>query len=498
MKLTELLSAWMPVSTVDCNITGLRNDSRQIKSGDLFIAYPGAVVDGRQYIRQAIQAGAAAVVYDPVECPDKDVLLNEIPCLPMSNLASQLGAIANRFYDYPSRTLEVTGVTGTNGKTTIAYQLAQAHGLLGRKSAYVGTLGQGDVHALQPLMNTTPDALCLQQLFYDYNQRGVKRVCMEVSSHALSQGRVAQIDFNQAIYTNLSHEHLDYHQTMALYAEAKAILFSMPTLKWAVINQDDAYGGLMGTQLPEQCQKLTYGMSRRCDIWASNIKISMTGSTFDVATPWGMHHIYIKALGSFNVYNSLAVFSSLLAYGYRAIDVVPVMAKLQASPGRMEVVLQEPCVIVDYAHTPDALENVLTTLVQLKAAASSSAGVKPGRLWVVFGCGGDRDKTKRSIMGRIASQYADVVILTSDNPRTEEPSSIIADIAMGVSARNNAITLIDRAQAIQYALQNASPQDVVLIAGKGHEAYQQIGHERFEFSDQDVVRKSFVDVSNVD
>ena len=480
MKLSDLLSPWCKAIIPDCTISGLHNDSRQIKPGYLFFAYPGIVADGRLHCQQAILSGAVAVVYEPEALPESFVFSNQAVYVPVSQLASKLAAIASRFYDYPTRALTVTGVTGTNGKTTIAYQLAQAYAALGSKAAYIGTLGQGDVSALQPVGNTTPDALCLQHLFYDYKCHDVKHVCMEVSSHALVQQRVASIDFTQAIYTNLSHEHLDYHQTIEAYAQAKSLLFAVPTLKYAVINHDDAYAALMVAKLPATCKKLTYGLNDGADVRAHNLNITMAGSTFDVTSPWGLYSVRVKVLGAFNVYNSLAVFASLMADGYPVEDVVNVMAHLNASPGRMELVAQEPCVIVDYAHTPDALENVLSTLSELKQ----------GRLWVVFGCGGDRDKTKRPMMGRIADQYADHVIITSDNPRSEDPVKIIEDIAAGTIDPSGITKIIDRKQAIHDALSRADKLDIILIAGKGHEDYQQIGQERFVFSDQDVVRKA--------
>lgn len=476
MKLSDLLHS---VSTLpDCDILGLHNDSRQIKPGYLFIAYPGAAVDGRLYYEQAIRAGAVAVAYEPEHLPASFIHSDQAVFVAIPQLAQKLAELASRFYNHPSHTLSVTGITGTNGKTTIAYQLAQAYNQLGSHAAYIGTLGQGDVQALQPLGNTTPDALCLQQLFHDYQQQKITHVCMEVSSHALAQQRVAHIDFTQAIYTNLTHDHLDYHETMQAYAHAKAQLFAMPTLKLAVINYDDAYGSLMAANVPSSCRKLTYGLNEGADVRALNIQVTMTGSTFDVISPWGLHSVHVKALGTFNIYNSLAVFTSLLAQGYAVNDVMSVMAKLNPSPGRMELVGQAPCVIVDYAHTPDALENVLSTLTQLKQA----------RLWVVFGCGGDRDRAKRPMMGNIASQYADVVIITSDNPRTEDPQAIIDEVASGIAGGAEVVKLLDRKQAIEHALRMANAQDIILIAGKGHEAYQQIGDKRFDFSDQAVVR----------
>lgn len=476
MKLAELMQPWTTIQLPDCELSGLHNDSRQIKPGFLFFAYPGAAADGRFYIQQAMNAGATAIVYEPDAWDSQ--LPAELPCIPLPGLATRLAEIANRFYGEPSKKLKVTGVTGTNGKTTIAYQLAQAHALLGSKSTYIGTIGQGDVTALEALNNTTPDALCLQQLFHGYVENSVQQVCMEVSSHALSQGRVDCIDFQQAIFTNLSHEHLDYHQNMSNYAAAKALLFAKPTLKWAIINQDDAYSQFMqGTA--DSCQTISYGINEGALVRALHWEVSLKGTHLVLSSPWGEQELLINALGFFNIYNTLAVFASLLVSGYPVEAVVTTIAKLKAAPGRMEIVSHEPYTIVDYAHSPDALENVLLTLQK----------VKQGRIIVVFGCGGDRDKTKRPMMGKIASQYADIVIITSDNPRTEDPLQIIASIESGISDQSNLYKISDRKQAIAKAIALADKEDIIVVAGKGHEAYQQIGHVRYPFSDQEVIHQ---------
>lgn len=483
MELNQLLKPWMQQEISNCELNDIKNDSRLIQKGDLFIAYPGAASDGRLYIDKAVQSGAVAVVYDPDNLPASFKLPVSVPCVPVPYLAAQLAPIAKRFYQEPGKSLTVTGVTGTNGKTTIAYQLAQAHELLGQKSAYIGTIGQGTVHELKPLDNTTPDALCLQKLLFQYQQKGIKQVSMEVSSHALSQHRVDSIDFNQALFTNLTLDHLDYHHTMQAYGEAKAMLFAREELQWAIINQDDEYQDLMSRSIMPRVKKITYGMGSSCDVKAVKWHSDLNGTAIEVFSPWGMHELNINALGQFNIYNSLAVFSSLMASGYAADKVAQVMSRLNAAPGRMEIVANSPYVLVDYAHTPDALENVLTTLNQLKK----------GRLWVIFGCGGDRDKTKRPVMGKAASRYADKIVITSDNPRSEDPSVIIDEVAQGIPSSASVIKLINREEAIAHALQGAEKDDIILIAGKGHEAYQQIGSEKRVFSDQEVVRRLIKD-----
>lgn len=260
MKFTELMRPWITIRDSDCEILGLHNDSRQIKPGFLFFAYPGALTDGRFYIPHAESAGAVGLVYEPEDWPTACQLPKALPCVALPGLAKKLGGIASRFYGQPTKKLTLTGVTGTNGKTTIAYQLAQAHDLLGEQSAYIGTIGQGNVTSLQPLLNTTPDALCLHQLMYSYHQNGIKQVCMEVSSHALDQRRVDNIDFHHAIFTNLSHEHLDYHQNMEAYAAAKAMLFANPALKVAILNQDDSYSQIMQANVSKSCQIISYGI----------------------------------------------------------------------------------------------------------------------------------------------------------------------------------------------------------------------------------------------
>ncbi len=479
MKLTQLLQAWLNQDINDCDIKDIKNDSRLIQAGDLFIAYPGAVADGRKFIEKAVAEGAVAIAYDPVNFPSTISLPTSVPCVAINHLAEHLAAIAQKFFSNPSHSLRVTGVTGTNGKTTIAYQLAQAHSLLQRKAAYIGTIGQGEVHQLQLLENTTPDALCLQSLLHHYLETGIKEVCMEVSSHALSQHRVDAIEFKQAIFTNLSLDHLDYHHTMEAYAEAKAMLFANEHLETVIINHDDPYQELMLQAVQAQVKIISYGMNQESDVYVAEWKSDMQGTVMELVSPWGRHQIIIQALGQFNIYNCLAIFTSLMASGYPVEQVVDVMAQLKAAPGRMEIVAKSPYVLVDYAHTPDALENVLTTLHQLKK----------GNLWVIFGCGGDRDKSKRPIMGKAASDYADKVIVTSDNPRSENPEQIINEIIQGIPSSRQMTKLSNREEAIAYALTNAEQEDIILIAGKGHEAYQQIGSTKHVFSDQEVVKK---------
>lgn len=481
MQLSFLLAPWNEKISRDCDIRGLQNDSRKVTAGDLFFAYPGAIADGRLFMTKAVEAGAVALVYDPFGMPETLLLPENIACIPVANLASQLAAIAARFYGNAANTLCISGVTGTNGKTTIAWQLAQAHALLGQKSAYMGTLGQGETTHLEALDNTTPDALCIQKLLYNYQNSKIRYLCMEVSSHALCLHRVDSVKFTQAIFTNLTHDHLDFHKTMQDYAQAKARLFAWPDLETAIINNDDDYAPMMKKALGANVRQLTYGLGEGALVRASAWTSDMRGTTVSVDSPWGRHQLTLNSLGKFNIYNGLAVFASLLASAYPIEDILAIMPKLQAAPGRMEVVAKNPCVIVDYAHTPDALENSLTTLNALKE----------GRLWVIFGCGGDRDKAKRPLMGKAAEKYADTMVITSDNPRSEKPEAIIDDIMQGLHPDTQALGMVNRETAIRHALDHASEKDIILIAGKGHEAWQQIGAVRYAFSDQDIVREYF-------
>lgn len=473
MKLSELLAPWMPVMT-DCEVLGIEQDSRKVKWGDLFLAYPGTAFDGRLFIDAAFEQGAVVALYEPQDWPH----LTDPRCVPFENLLQLRGEIASRFFNHPSQKIEVIGVTGTNGKTTIAYLLAQAYTRLKRPAVYLGTLGFGTPGAISSTGLTTPDPVLLQSLLAKTYSEGTQALCMEVSSHALSQGRVNGVMFKGAIFTNLTHDHLDYHHTMDAYAEAKAQLFSHTELSFVVINQDDAYAEVMKRHVAPATKIYTYGLNATSDIYASNIVLHRHGSAFTLHSPWGEYDIQIKLIGAFNVYNSLAVIASLVAAGFDMNEVTRLMPELSASPGRMEIVHEHPCVVVDYAHTPDALENALKTLRELKESS----------LCVVFGCGGDRDKTKRPLMGEIASRYADRVMITSDNPRTEDPLVIIEEIQAGVIQGQNPVTQEqDRKKAIFSMLKSVEKEDIVLIAGKGHEDYQQIGFNRYPFSDQAVV-----------
>ncbi len=482
MKLHKLLANWADINFLDKEVIDLENDSRKVSQGTLFFAYPGAVTDGRNYIDNAISNGACAVLYEPRDF--KITKSYAIPVIPIENLKDKLAEIAARFYSNPTEFMQVIGVTGTNGKTTVAYQLAKAYQLLGIKSAYIGTIGQGKVDALQQLDNTTPDGICLQKLFNEYLNLHIKQVCIEASSHALAEGRTNNVAFKQAIYTNLSHEHLDFHHTMQEYAAAKAKLFAVNSLRNAVINIDDAYADVMINASAKNCLVTTYALYKEADFQAVNCVYSLEGCKFTVKSKYGEVALVIQGIGEFNVYNSLAIFASLMYYDYPIQDVVEVIQKLTPVNGRMELVLKHPYVFVDYSHTPDALENALLALVNIKEKSNNT-----GKIWVVFGCGGDRDTSKRPLMGKIACKYADEVIVTSDNPRTEDPLRIISDICKGFPEDKKVNKILNRRDAILFAMAHAGENDTILIAGKGHEEYQIIGREKFDFSDKKVVQE---------
>lgn len=490
MKLKTLLMPWCANIEIheDCDITGLANDSRSVKKGDIFFAYKGALADGRCYIESAIKNGATAIIYEPEEFDLSVALKNNVhtvPMIPMSFIFSNLGLIAARFYADPTSKLNVIGVTGTSGKTTIAYLLAQAFNLLGEKAVYIGTLGFGEPFALETLINTTPDGLFLQKFFADCVEKKVRHVCMEVSSHALFEGRVNGVHFSTAIFTNLSHEHLDFHKTMQAYKAAKAILFAKHDLKTIIINADDEASAYMQAVISAPLAKvIRYGIYSQSsltviaddiDCTAENLRFILKVRDF---SKFSTIECSAPMRGIFNIYNLLAVISCLLSHGFSILSLQNILPKLKSAPGRFELVLDKPTVIVDFAHKPAALENVLKTIKTMNS----------GRLILVFGCGGDRDKTKRPIMGKLASHYADFIILTNDNPRTEDPDEIIEQIQAGIDNSKFVYKILNRRAAIKHALSLARENDVVLIAGKGHENYQEIGHKRFVFSDQKVVR----------
>ncbi|AZU54937.1 UDP-N-acetylmuramoyl-L-alanyl-D-glutamate--2,6-diaminopimelate ligase [Ralstonia pseudosolanacearum] len=472
----------------------LTSDTRKLKTGDVFVAYVLGNVrqrgDGRPHIPQAIEAGVSAVLAEahgyvvPADAPAR--------ILPVDGLSELAGPLAAQWYAVPGPdALRVIGVTGTNGKTSCSQWIAQALSRQGERCAVVGTLGTGFVDALVATGFTTPDAIQLQHSLADLHRAGARAVAMEVSSHGLEQGRADGTRFDIALFTNLTQDHLDYHGTMAEYELAKARLFGWPGLRAAVINRDDAAGGRLLAGLRAGIEAVEYGIDgeaaaqRGAGHWlrATNVRAHRTGTTFDVDGSFGRATVHSPMVGLFNVSNQLGVLGVLLMAGMPWQDALARLEKLQPVSGRMERFGGEdgPLVVVDYAHTPDALEQTLRALAPI-------TGARGGKLWAVFGCGGDRDPGKRPQMGAIAERLAQHVVLTSDNPRSEDPQLILDMIADGMEDPRLAIQIEDRAAAILHAVRHADVHDVIVVAGKGHESTQEIAGRKRPFSDQEHVR----------
>lgn len=480
-RLADLLAGLSRVS-VEQNVAvgGIAVDSRGVRHGDVFFACNGGRVHGMSFAAEALARGAVAVVFEPT--PGLNVTPLGVPCLPVDHLSRHLGDIAARFCDHPSARLTMYGVTGTDGKTSVSHFVAQALG--DQSCGLIGTLGYGLPDQLVQHGHTTPDALSLQQILARLYDAGSAAAAMEVSSHALDQCRVGGIEFDVAIFTNLGRDHLDYHGTVEAYGAAKRRLFERRGLRAAVINVDDAYAPELLRVLPAGCQSIGYGRTVQsgCDhhLKLDAIEAGMTGITAVVSSDLGSARVESRLLGSFNAYNLLATLGALIGGGFGFQEAVQRLSRAQPVAGRMEAFGGEgkPLVVVDYAHTPQALRTVLSSL---------RAHCK-GRLWCVFGCGGDRDAGKRPLMGRAAEELADRVILTNDNPRSESPGSILEQIASGLSDPLAAKVIPDRASAIESAVLQAMPGDIVLIAGKGHESVQIIGTQSLPFSDRAQVR----------
>jgi UDP-N-acetylmuramoyl-L-alanyl-D-glutamate--2,6-diaminopimelate ligase len=484
VPLSRLLAGIAPVSR-DVGVCDLTLDSRQVRSGGAFLACRGARRHGLDFAAEVARRGALAILWEPdgvVRPPqlDSSIVLAEVPAL--SRHASEL---ADRFFAAPSRALDVIGVTGTNGKTTCAWLLAQALDACGRPAAYLGTLGSQFAGALVAGEMTTPDAITAQRELAVFRARGARAVAMEVSSHGLAQGRVAAVRFDAAVFTNLTRDHLDFHGDMQGYGAAKASLFERQEVRLRVLNTDDAFGAQLAAR-PAFAGRIACSRAARpaagtgSHVFARGIEFSAQGTHFELDSSFGTARISTALLGEFNVDNVLAVLAVLLGSGIGPQQAAMAASRLAAPPGRLETFARAdgPTVVVDYAHTPDALDNALAVLRRHCS----------GRLTVVFGCGGDRDRGKRSEMGAIAARRADAIVLTDDNPRSEDGDAIIADIRAGVGAAPHAV-IRDRAAAISEAVRGARAGDVVLVAGKGHEDYQLSGGVKRAFSDREVVRE---------
>ena len=481
-------------------------DSRQIESGDIFFAYPvghgNALRDGRQFIDTALQKGAAAVVFDSVGA-DADYL-DHPQCIAIENLAEKVGKFCAQWYSEPSKQLQVIGVTGTNGKTSITQWLANALDQPNHRTAVLGTLGTGFPGSLEKTGYTTPDAPKLQTQLKQLLDAGAKQVAMEVSSHALQQERVAGTTFHCAVFTNLSQDHLDYHGSMTNYAEAKAKLFSQPGLEHAVVNLDDPFGRELAMNLLARDELRVWAYALNSSAFKGFEKFGdrlqriyavdsvLNGFGYDSVFTYegvGKNSLHIPLLGEFNLSNALAVWTTLLTQGLTRDEASKCVGQLQPVIGRMELISlgksqksEGPLAVVDYAHTPDALQKTLQALLPI-------AQQRGGKLWCVFGCGGDRDSGKRSQMGTVVANIADQIIITSDNPRSEDPEAIMEMIHQGIhSSSANVQVIADRAVAIMAAIRHADIKDVVLVAGKGHETSQEIKGKRFDFSDQEHIR----------
>lgn len=472
-------------------------DSRQIKTGDAFIALVGIKVDGRDFIAKAIELDVTAILVEADKNWQGIDWLGKVPVIAVENLPEKVSEIAGRFFADPSKRIPLIGITGTNGKTTCSLLAAQLMAGLQQKSGVVGTIGYGlvDAKSIAPVSQqlglltstglTTPDPIALQRILAELVNAGASSIAIEVSSHSLQQKRVAGLHFSHAIFTNLTQDHLDYHGDLISYGNAKAQLLLAAGLKTAVINADDDWAKGLASKAPSSVKMMSYSTRTQADIYAQNIELHPAGTRAHIISPWGEANINSPLLGEFNIGNLLAVIACVCDQGYTLEQLLPLIEKLEPAPGRMQLVAvdqaaQEIQVIVDYAHTPDALENTLHAIHQHK----------PGRIWTVFGCGGDRDKAKRPQMGKIAERLSDCVIVTNDNPRSEEPSSIAADILRGMNHPSGCLVIADRAQAIDFAIQQAKAGDIVLIAGKGHEDYQIFATQTLPFSDSKHARIS--------
>jgi UDP-N-acetylmuramoyl-L-alanyl-D-glutamate--2,6-diaminopimelate ligase len=493
--LSTLVGGWLRDAPAQ-PVNDLTIDSRAVVPGALFLALRGRSTHGLAHLDEALARGASAVLYEPAPGLAVPTVPAGFYCRPIEGLSRHAGAIADIFFGAPSRELQVAAITGTNGKTTSAWLLAHALNELHRPSAYMGTIGVGLVDAIESSTHTTQDAVTVQRDLERLRGAGARCVVMEVSSHALDQHRVAGVRFCAAAFTNLTREHLDYHGTMQAYGESKAGLFSWPGLAARVINIDDEFGAelahrkaqsgrlIVTSRSAVSASRVAFHTALGHDVVrAGRVALTPRGIEMRVASAFGSGDLQLPLIGEFNADNILTVLGLLGALGLHFADAAPVLARCKPPPGRMEAFGggTRPLVLVDYAHTPDALSQAL------RAARAHCAG----RLVVVFGCGGDRDRGKRPLMGGIAADFADAIFVTDDNPRGEQPERIVNDIVSGMPAGRSAHVVHDRAAAIRAAVESAHGGDVVLIAGKGHEQYQIYGSERRRFSDQSVVRTLF-------
>lgn len=476
MTLNELLQSIFPEAPFGhTQFSRMVSDSRIAQPGDLFFAYLGQPENFPNYIKNALENGAAAIIKPGTSSHIE--WHEQTPIISLTNLEPQIGRFAANFYGNLSAPLKTVGVTGTNGKTSCSQYIAQALQAYGQSCGVIGTLGYGFPNQLTPGTLTTPDVFSLQKYLAQLRQEGAQAIAMEVSSQGLAEYRVDGIPFTAALFTNLTRDHIDYHGSFEAYAAAKERFFTFSDLQFAVFNLDDTQGRKWAQQFSSRYPIYGYSLQDSSSpIYASDIQYFNDGTCALIRTPWGKGELRSNLLGQFNLSNLLGVLSVLCGLGLPLEEALKHLRHLQAVTGRMQTLggQGQPVVVVDYAHSPDALEKVLLAL---------RAHIKAGKLWVVFGCGGDRDPGKRPLMGDIAERYSDYVIVTNDNPRHEEPDRIIGEIMQGISAPQKVTIIPDRAQAIAHAISSADIDDVVLIAGKGHELYQQIGDEKRPFND---------------
>lgn len=481
-SLGTLLQGIVAVPSVfDVTIHGLQTDSREVSAGEAFVALAGAATPAGEHIDSAISAGATAVLLESeaaLECSEYHGAL----IVPVVGLRALLGKIAARFYEHPSRRLRLIGVTGTNGKTSVSHYVAQLLGYAGTPCGVMGTLGYGMPGALRKASHTTPDVVQINRVLADIHAEGGRATAMEVSSHGLDQGRVDGLTITGAVFTNLTRDHLDYHGSMEAYGAAKARLFEREDVHFSVINFDDPFGRQLYETLEGKCDRIRYSRHEpQTELWLKEFQPTDDGFAAVVDGEWGAFDLSVPLMGSFNASNVLAAVATVMTLGASIEQVQRGVKQLIPPPGRLERFCGECGVraVVDYAHTPDALANAL-------------AALRPhvtGRLICVFGCGGDRDTGKRPEMAKEAQSSADVIVVTDDNPRTESPEAIVQDILTGFSSPDVASVIHDRAEAIRFAIGTAVSGDLVLIAGKGHESWQEIAGEKLPFSDAEQVRQ---------
>lgn len=492
MHLSDVLKDEIDIpNNLDVLLTGIEMDSRKVEKGDLFLAYKGATNDGRDFIEDVIASGASAILVEADNHWSAITQQDGVPIIPVDKLSTRISKIAARFFDRPAATFNLIGITGTNGKTSCCQFIAQSLSNLGYVCGTSGTLGYGIFG--KPYMTdehgpgTTPDAIAVQRIFEELRMHQGDAMVMEVSSHGLSQKRVNVCEFDMAVFTNLTRDHLDYHGGMTAYGEEKRKLFINPLLKVAVINLDDMFSAKLLNSLAKNVRCYTYSLiNPKASVFPRVLEYTSTGFNMDVVTPWGEGRISAHLAGTFNVSNLLATLTTVMAAeadkaGFNFEKVLASVASVSPVKGRMEILGDQPVsVVVDYAHTPDGLKNALAALRQHFR----------GDIWCVFGCGGDRDKGKRPLMAEIAEQMASKLIITDDNPRNEESAAIISQIMSGLSSDADVVVKKDRAEAIDYAIAQAKEGDVVLVAGKGHEEYQDVAGQRMVFSDVKQARVS--------